>query len=181
MDQEKRTPGSSRVGHFFRSARKSRGLRIVEVARLAGLGDKARVLRRIDRLEREGLAPVDLVRTLCQFFGIEIQDVREAWKLDEEDRIEAGWQSCGGRPFFIVRFMASVYGHIPVPEGLDRDGLIGWSRSLLGEKWGGRLKGCLNFRDEVVWFEPSGTFKVTCDTASPSTSVRGKRFILREN
>lgn len=170
-----------RVGHLFRSRRVARHLRIVELARMAGLGDKARVLRHIDRLEQHGFAPIYVVRSLCAFFGIDLQDVREARKLDEADRKRLQWESTGGRPYLVVRFMAAVYRKSKVPDGLEGSSAIEWAQSVLSDRWRGRFKGCLVLSpDEIAWFEEDVTYRLRRDLPLPSMSTRGKRFMFTE-
>ena len=170
-----------RVGHLFQSRRAARHLRIVEVARLAGLRDKARVLRQIDRLEKDGLAPRHLVESLCAFFRIDLQEVREAWRLDEADRKRLQWESTGARPYLVVRFMASVYRQSPVPEGLEGPGAIRWAQAHLRDRWNSRFQGCVVLSpDEVAWFQRDGTYQLSRDIPPPSMSVRGRRFIFTD-
>lgn len=172
--------GFSWVGQLFRSRRKARGLRIVEVARQAGLRDSAKPLRQIDELERKGLAPIDLVKTLCTFFGVELQAIREMWELDEEDRRRLRWDAAGGHPYFVVRWMPSVYQRKAVPAGLDRERLIKWAQTFVREELKDR-RGCLVLSpEETVWFKEDGAHFISHDGFVPYTSVRGKRFMFAE-
>ncbi len=170
-----------RVAEIFRSARVSRGLRVVEAARLAGMRDTPKVLRHIERLETGGLAPLHVVRSLCAFFGIDLQEVREAWKLDETERKRRAWESAGGQPYLVIRFMPSVYRQSSAPEGLDRKKLIAWARSVLTERWKGHFEGCLVLSPyEIAWFGRSGGYEIRSDVPAPSMSIRGKRFMFTE-
>jgi hypothetical protein len=65
------------------------------------------------------------------FFGIELEDVREAWKLDEADRKRLRWEFDGGRPYLVIRFMPSVYRRSQVPEGL----ILPLSMSVRGKRF----------------------------------------------
>ncbi len=170
-----------RLGHLFRSRRLARRLRIVELARQAGLRDNARVLRQIDRLEKHGLAPLHLVESLCAFFRIELQEARKAWKLDEADRKRLRWESTGGRPYIVVRFMASVYRQSRVPEGLEGPDAIRWAQAYLRDRWESRFLGCVVLSpDEIAWFQKDGTCQLSRDIAPPSISVRGRRFMFTD-
>ena len=170
-----------RVGHLFRSNRVARHLRIVDLARQAGLRDIAKVLRQIDRLENDGLGPLHLVESLCAFFRIDLQEARKAWKLDEADRKRLQWESTGGRPYIVVRFMASVYRQSPVPEGLEGSAAIEWGRAHLRDRWGGKFRGCVVLSpDEIAWIEEDGSYSVRSDFPPPSMSVRGRRFMFTD-
>lgn len=183
MDHGDRNPFASRirVGEMFRSARVARGFRIIEVARLAGLPQKAKSFRNIDRLEREGQGPTDLVRSLATFFAIDLGAVVEAWRLDEADRRRFRWEATGGRPYLVLRLLPGVYLQTAMPEGLDREEAINWARTVLQERWEGRLRGCVVLSpDEVAWLKEDGSCRITHDVLPPWMSLKGKPFIFAE-
>src|ERR1035437_10266557 len=170
------SPGFPRVGEMFRSCRSERRLRIVEVARLAGLRDTPKVLRNIDAMEREGQGFLDLIETLCAFYGIDLGAVREAWQLDEADRKRFRWEAAGARPYLVVKIIPAVYMRKDVPEGLDRESAIKLAQATLKER-GHVMAGTLVLgASEAIWFRENGTFFTSSNGMAPYSSVRGRRF-----
>ncbi len=170
------SPGFPRVGQLFRSRRSEHRLRIVEVARLAGLRDTAKSLRTLDQLERGGQGPLDLIKVLCGFYGIDLNAVREAWQLDEEDRKRFRWEAAGGRPYLLVKVIPAVYQRREVPAGLDRERAMAWAQAALKGR-GHVMAGTLVLgASEAIWFREDGSFFVSDNGAVPYSSVRGRSF-----
>jgi transcriptional regulator with XRE-family HTH domain len=74
----------SHLGQYIRSRREAAQLRIVEVARRAGLGEKAKILRQIENLEKTGQAEAELLQKAAAALQLDAQEIEEAHLRDAE-------------------------------------------------------------------------------------------------
>lgn len=145
---------ASHLGDYLRSRREAAGLRIVDVARIAGLKDSPKMLRRLEGLERTGTTSPEVPEAVMAVLDLDPSELEvthqqdiaayERW-LDEPIQME-----------LTVRMMPAVYVTQKVPEDLDRPQAIAWALEHARQQ--PRFKSCLRLsRQERVWISEGGS------------------------
>ena len=111
----------SKLAEHFHQARLDKGLKLGQLARLAGYKNVAKGARRIEALERHGNVHADLRNKLADLLGIDHMTVDRLMDEDQRQFLAEwnAWASEPIRPYLIIRYMAAVYSHRELPEEIQ--------------------------------------------------------------
>jgi hypothetical protein len=105
----------------------------VEVVRRAGLGDKAKILRQIERLEETGEIRQEIFQKIAVALQLDPQEVEQANRRDLEEYER--WLDERVPMTLTVRMLPAVYVTEPVPAGLTTEQGIEWALERFHQKW----------------------------------------------
>lgn len=124
----------SHLGSYITDRRKAAGLRIVEVARLAELGKRAKALRLIELLEKTGQSPrADLFEKVSRVLQLDPQLVDAARQRDREDYHR--WLDEPVPMTMAVRLIPGFYIGEDVPGGLSEEEARAWALERFFGRW----------------------------------------------
>lgn len=114
----------TRLGSLFKKKREANGLKVSELARLAGYKDLSNGGQRIHALEKQGLVHADLLHKLAAILGITEAEYTPLLRADEQDRLRAwaAWVNEPITPYMVIRQMAAMYEPMPLPDWIQSQG-----------------------------------------------------------
>jgi len=150
------------LGRLVKQKRLAAGLRIVDLSRRAGLGDRQKTLRQIEALEK-GCLPLQRIFAVIPVLGITAAELDEARRQDE-----AGWKCYLDEPIpmtLTMRVMPAVYSRLPMPQGLTRDKAIAYALTVFHERLAHRRTGTWHLalrvsRREIVEIHDGGEVRI---------------------
>jgi transcriptional regulator with XRE-family HTH domain len=174
------------LGNFFQDQRISSGLSLTQLAGTVGYLNLSKGANRIARFEREGRVTEDLLAGLAQALGIDLQTVKTLIDQDRQD-YHLAWEDWVSQPMpmqMIVRFMAAVYGTVPLSEEITTPGQAEAFASEYAKKHGRKV--CLAVSRRLsIWIDKDGqvyarTEATPDDLNVPIMRMRGigRNFLL---
>jgi hypothetical protein len=165
------------TGAYLAEQRRARHLNSHELARLVGYDNLTKGARRILALERDGVTVPGLLDKIVDAL---LLDRDHVFSLMDEDRREfqAAWEQWADEPVppqLRRRWMAAVWGRVPMPTGLTRGEAVEFAQVRAVEEE--RTFVLIWSRREEIWIYPTGeTYERRMnfgDVAGPVMRLRG--------
>ncbi|MGO9120686.1 MAG: hypothetical protein ACLQPD_24115 [Desulfomonilaceae bacterium] len=151
--------GLLQTGRHISKVRSQQGIRLSEMAHLAGYRNLNHGVRRLHVFESEGIITKELLDKIVEVLGLSDEDLK---RLIEQDRQELrrrfeDWLSKLEPPHLIIRLIPGIYQRSRVPDAVPRDRVEEYASVIAAQE---HKKTCLVLnRRESVWFDEYGRFK----------------------
>lgn len=155
----KKLIGLLQVGKHIKTLRCQRGIRLSELAHLAGYGNINRGVQRLHIFESEGIITEELLQKVVEVLGIPDRDLNRLIEQDRQDlhrRFEE-WCRDSEPPHLVVRLIPGVYKRVWVPDSVPAEQVEQYASATAAEEQK-RVCLVLNRRDSV-WFDEEGRFR----------------------
>jgi len=174
------------MADYCRTQRQARTLSLRRLAALLGYRNLNKGMRRLRRLEQDGVAPLDLLRKLVQALDLDEALIRHLAAQDEQERL-CDWQAWADTPVplrLLLRLAPAVYAAEPVPPEVTQEHAEAWACTVAATR---RVPACLVVsRRHSVWIDAQG--RVTGRTEArpgvshtPYLQVGGRPVLLDLN
>jgi transcriptional regulator with XRE-family HTH domain len=178
---------ANNLGNYFHEQRLQQGLSLGELARKVGYRNVSKGANRIARFEREGRVTEDLLATLAEALGIDLQTVEALIDQDRQEHLRA-WEEWVSEPVpmcLIVRYLAAVYGTVPLPQEITTHEQAEAFACEYAKQHGRKV--CLAFsRRHSVWIDAQGEVYARTEATPDDPNVpfmrlqgSGKGFLMR--
>jgi len=178
---------ANNLGNYFLNQRVQMSLTLGELARRVGYRNVSKGANRIARFEREGMVTEDLLAILAEALGIDMQTVEALIDQDRQELLRA-WEEWVSEPVpmqLIVRYLAAVYGTVPLPQEITTHAQAEAFACEYAKQHRHRV--CLALsRRHSVWIDALGQVEVRTETTPddpnvPFMRLQGSRtrFLMR--
>ena len=175
----------SKLAAHFRKIRLEKGLKLSQLARLAGYSNISKGANRINSFERTGIVHTDLCIKLADALGIDRQTVD---RLIDEDRRQFfeewnAWANEPIHPYLVVRAMAAIYCPHNLPEEIQSVEAAEEYAISVAKKWNKRC--CLVLSRRIsVWIAADGSIEnvteaVPGEPNTPYAKIGGKTCLTK--
>jgi transcriptional regulator with XRE-family HTH domain len=175
----------SKLAAHFRKLRLEKGLKLSQLARLAGYSNISKGANRINAFERSGIVHADLCVKLADVLGIDRPTVD---RLIEEDRSQFfeewnAWANEPINPYLVIRLMAAIYCPHNLPEEIQSVEAAEAYGISVAKKWNKRC--CLVLSRRIsVWIAADGSIEnvteaVPGEPNTPFTKIGGKTVLSK--
>jgi transcriptional regulator with XRE-family HTH domain len=148
------------LGELIRRSRRSLGWTLQDLARRMGYRNLQKGARRLEHLERSGIASADLEANAASALGLEPRTVFETKARDDVAR-QTLFQELleDAQPMELYGYVAGVTFRVPLPERLTVDQAIGFATEARKKL---RVRMCLVLdRKRSFWISSDGTSYLT--------------------
>jgi transcriptional regulator with XRE-family HTH domain len=175
----------SKLAAHFRKTRLEKGLKLSQLARLAGYSNISKGSNRINSFERSGIVHTELCTKLADVLGIDRQTVDSLIDEDRRQFFEEwnAWANEPIHPYLVVRAMAAIYCPHNLPEEIHSVEEAEAYGILVARKWNKRC--CLVLSRRIsVWIAADGSIEnvteaVPGEPNTPFTKIGGKTFLTK--
>lgn len=174
------------LSRFFQKQRLERKLKPGQLAALAGCVNISKNGGRIKEFEETGDISKDLLFRLINAFEVDLATIEQLIEQDRQEYLEAWskWVDTPVAPYGVVRWMATVYQHVKLPQGITLED----AEALVKDMAMNRAKRCCLVwnRRLTVWFDREGGIEGRTEATPgqsncPYTQIGRRSFLFGQN